>query len=143
MKYVLDYTISYPLVSVECSPVPVWRLAVAFVVGKRTQENAALPLRRVKAVTDTAHIHRGATVEAVWFRRGDAVIVTAASPASRPAPKVADMQCGTINRPGRYQPHLRLWSARDRNPLSPDPAQIGLSRTEWEVHPHLSVAAGS
>ena len=31
---------------------PVWRLIVAFIVGKRTQENATLLLRRVKAVTD-------------------------------------------------------------------------------------------
>lgn len=31
---------------------PVWRMVVAFVVGKRTQENATLLLHRVKAVTD-------------------------------------------------------------------------------------------
>jgi IS1 family transposase/transposase-like protein len=31
---------------------PVWRLVLAFVVGKRTQENADLLLARVKAVTD-------------------------------------------------------------------------------------------
>lgn len=31
---------------------PVWRMVVAFVVGKRSQENATLLLRRVEAVTD-------------------------------------------------------------------------------------------
>jgi IS1 family transposase len=31
---------------------PVWRMVVAFVVGKRTQENATLLVRRVKVLTD-------------------------------------------------------------------------------------------
>jgi predicted TIM-barrel enzyme len=59
----------------------------------------------------TADVSLGATVEAVELMRGAAVIVTGSVTGA--APIIADVQYDTISGPGRYQAHLRLWSARD------------------------------